>query len=62
MTDKKNSQKEFTTIHFVADDEIKAYLERRAAETDRNMSSYLRQIIWADMEKHGTPAERFAVS
>jgi len=53
-----NNTKKFITIHFVADAEIRAYLEKRAKETDRNVSNYLRQVIREDMKRNAekTPA------
>ncbi len=49
----KNAKKEYvyTTIHFVADDAIKAYLARKAKETDRTISAYLRQVVKREIER-----------
>ena len=53
-----NETPKYTTIHFVADDDIKEYLERRARETDRNVSSYLRFVIRQEMARLQAAAEK----
>ena len=52
----KKEAKQYNTIHFVATDEIREYLERVSAQQERSISWYIRDLIKRDMDKEKAPA------
>lgn len=44
------THKDYTTIHFVATPEMKAWIEARARESERTVSQYMRVLLKEIME------------